>query len=88
VSSKRRAATQEIAPGHSTGTVAELGCSRAARRKLGEINGVRGSRRNTQKNARSYEKLHPLSSLKFLAGEVVFLPFHDGKGQLFGASQN
>jgi hypothetical protein len=69
VSSKRRTATQEIAPVHSTGTVAELGCSRTARRKLGEINGVRGSHRNTQKNARSYEKLHSLSSLTLSAGK-------------------
>ena len=71
---KGSAALHQIGVGHAAGAVAEFRSRRTARSQFGEIDGVSGGHRNTQKNARSDQQLHSQSSLN-LSVEVTFLPF-------------
>jgi hypothetical protein len=84
---KRRAAAQEIPPGHAAGAIAQPRGSGSARRKFGKIDGIGGGGGKAQKNNGGYKELHPQSSLN-VSGGGYCLPFYDNQGQFFGAMQD
>jgi len=63
---ERSAATEQIIPGHTSGMVAQLGCSRFAWRQFGKIDctGARGP--NSGKHARGDDHFHAETGPSFL----------------------
>jgi hypothetical protein len=82
IGGKRRTATEQIAPGHSTLAIAHSGGCRLAWRKLREINGAGRSHGNAEQKANGNNRLHYVSVPRYF-WEVAWITILKQKIQLF-----